>query len=310
MEGHGAERLVPHGDTAVGRQARFGKTAQVVLLAQIGPGVDARPVFVAERAALLELLGDLRGEEWAAPTACPGWTVRDVAAHLLHDDLRRLSSTRDRHVGGPSPADGQTLVEFLNGANQRWVVETGFLSPRLLVDLLTHTGRLLQVMWAQAELAVPGERVSWAGLDPAPVWLDLARDFTEDWVHQQQIRDATGRDGLTDREFLDPVLDILLRALPHTYRHVPATAGASVLVLLHDAGRELAWALHAEPALAGWTLRRDRLPDPTAQVNMAAETLWRLATGGISSAAAARATRFEGDAQLAQPLLGIVSVVR
>lgn len=27
------------------------------------------------------------------------------------------------------------------------------------------------------------------------MWLDAAREYTEFWVHQQQIRDATGRPG-------------------------------------------------------------------------------------------------------------------
>jgi len=35
--------------------------------------------------------------------------------------------------------------------------------------------------------------VSWAGPEPAPVWLDAARDFSEYWTHQQQICDATGQ---------------------------------------------------------------------------------------------------------------------
>jgi len=65
-------------------------------------------------------------------------SVRDVAAHLLHDDLRRLSRSRD-HVEGPVPKVGESLPTFLNRANDRWVKETRFLSPRLLVDLLIHT---------------------------------------------------------------------------------------------------------------------------------------------------------------------------
>lgn len=117
------------------------------------------------RAALLELLGELGGEEWAASTVCPRWAVRDVAAHLLHDDLRRLSRTRDRYAGGRFPAEGESLVEFLDGADQRWVSEAGFLSPALVIDLLTHTSRMLDPMWAEADLDAPSERVWWAGLD-------------------------------------------------------------------------------------------------------------------------------------------------
>lgn len=36
-----------------------------------------------ERADLLALLGGLSTEQWDAPTLCSGWTVRDVAAHVI-----------------------------------------------------------------------------------------------------------------------------------------------------------------------------------------------------------------------------------
>jgi uncharacterized protein (TIGR03083 family) len=37
----------------------------------------------AERAALAELLETLSVDEWKHPSLCPGWTVRDVAAHVI-----------------------------------------------------------------------------------------------------------------------------------------------------------------------------------------------------------------------------------
>ena len=36
-----------------------------------------------ERAALAGILQDLTPEEWEHASACPGWTVRDVAAHVV-----------------------------------------------------------------------------------------------------------------------------------------------------------------------------------------------------------------------------------
>jgi uncharacterized protein (TIGR03083 family) len=36
-----------------------------------------------QRRALAALLGDLSDEEWAIPSLCEGWTVRDVAAHVM-----------------------------------------------------------------------------------------------------------------------------------------------------------------------------------------------------------------------------------
>jgi hypothetical protein len=46
--------------------------------------------------------------------------------------------------------------------------------------------------------------VSWAGPDTSPAWLDIARDYTEFWVHQQQIRDAVDRPGADRPQLLHP----------------------------------------------------------------------------------------------------------
>lgn len=37
----------------------------------------------AERAALAETLADLTANAWEGPTLCAGWTVKDVAAHVI-----------------------------------------------------------------------------------------------------------------------------------------------------------------------------------------------------------------------------------
>ena len=41
-----------------------------------------RAAVVAERTDLAEMLGGLRPEQWAAPTLCAGWRVREVLAHM------------------------------------------------------------------------------------------------------------------------------------------------------------------------------------------------------------------------------------
>jgi len=44
--------------------------------------VDARALVPRLRAELAALLTSLTSGDWALPTACPGWSVHDVAAHL------------------------------------------------------------------------------------------------------------------------------------------------------------------------------------------------------------------------------------
>jgi hypothetical protein len=60
------------------------------------------------------------------------------------------------------------------------------------------------------------------------LWFDIAREFTEHWHHQQQIRDATGQPPLYDPYLLSPVLDTFVRALPHSFPHAAAPEGTVV----------------------------------------------------------------------------------
>src|SRR5260370_10947240 len=102
------------------------------------------------------------------------------------------------------------------------------MSPRLLRGLMAFTGPEAEAYFWSLDLRALGEPVSWAGPDPAPVWFDIAREFTERWHHQQQIRDATGKAPLYDPYFLAPVLDTFVRALPHSFRQVSAPDGTAV----------------------------------------------------------------------------------
>ena len=81
-------------------------------------------LFPAERDALLQPLAALTEEEWSRPTVCAGWSVKDVALHLLGDDVGRLSRKRDSFGGAAfvpqADADFEAqLVAFINEANER-----------------------------------------------------------------------------------------------------------------------------------------------------------------------------------------------
>ncbi|TWD74888.1 uncharacterized protein (TIGR03083 family) [Kribbella amoyensis] len=44
----------------------------------------------AERASLADLLSGLTIEQWDTPSVCPGWRVRDVAAHVISSPQARV----------------------------------------------------------------------------------------------------------------------------------------------------------------------------------------------------------------------------
>ena len=111
-----------------------------------GPPLDTRPLFPAERAEFTALLRNLDPAGWQRPTVCPGWRVHDVVAHVVHDYLRKLSRTRDRHPG-PDPLPGESPPQFLARMNQEFVDAARSASPRALVDLLDHLGPQLDRLW-------------------------------------------------------------------------------------------------------------------------------------------------------------------
>src|SRR5262245_12580961 len=149
-----------------------------------------QPILIADRFpelldALLELLDGLSSTEWEQPTACAGWSVRDVALHLLGDDVGMLSSRRDGYRGvGATIVGWDELVAFINDQNARWVQANRRISPRLLVDLLRLTGEQVSIYFQSLDPDALGGPVDWAGPGPAPIWLDLAREYTERWHHQ------------------------------------------------------------------------------------------------------------------------------
>ena len=268
-------------------------------------------LFREERAALLELLSSLADEEWGRPTVCPGWSAKDIAAHLLGDDIGRLSRGRDAFAGATFvPSGGRSfeaeLLAFINRQNEAWVEATRRLSPRVLCELLRWSGEETRRYFESLDQYALGEPVSWAGPEPAPVWLDVAREYTERWLHQQQIRDAVARPGLKERHLFAPVLDTFVRALPHTYRDVAAPAGTHVrLTITGDAGG--AWSLVRGEV--GWRLYGQADGEPQAEVVLEQETAWRLFTKGISKDEALAAASVTGERALGLKVLGIVSII-
>lgn len=275
--------------------------------------VDVIDLFPGERAALLELLSALTEAEWTAGTACPDWSVKDVALHLLGDDVGRLSGGRDGFAnptfGGDDLDLGRWdgLVAAIDRQNADWVVGTQRISPRLLIELLGFSGNATERFFRGLDLAEIGGPVDWAGPEPAPVWLDVAREYTERWVHQQHIRDAVGRPGLAERRWLAPVLETFVRALPRALHDVPAATGARVrLTITGEAGGT--W--EATRAGDGWRLDEpDAGREATAAVTMDQDLAWRLFTRGIDARQATSGVVLEGDQALAEPVLEMVSIL-
>jgi uncharacterized protein (TIGR03083 family) len=262
-------------------------------------------LFAPDRAAFVGLLRELSAEDWGRPTVCAGWDVKDVVAHVIGGDLSNLSRRRDGYMAvGPGP--GEELLLWLNHFNEEWVAASRRISPALLVDLLEHLGEPIAEYFGSLDPQAIGDPVSWAGPDRAPVWLDVAREYTERWVHQQHIREAVSKPGQREPRFLAPVLATFARALPHAYRDVAAAEAASIAVRVEgESGGE--WSVVREGG--AWRLCKGSSAAPTAAASLSDDTAWRLLTRGLTPEGARSKVHLAGDPSLAARVLDAVAII-
>jgi uncharacterized protein (TIGR03083 family) len=266
--------------------------------------IDLFPEILAE---LLNLLERLTQADWDRPTACPGWTVKDVALHLLGIEIGNLSRRRDGHALPQTTVnDWSELVGVLRDWNESWVESARRMSAPLLTDLLGRTGGQWCDYVRTLDPFALGGAVSWAGPHPAPIWLDLAREYTERWHHQQHIRDAVGQPGLKAPRCLRPVLEAFSRALPRAFESATAPSGmAATLTISGAAGGQ--WTIVRERET--WQLYRGAPEMSAAEAEMNEETAWRLFTHGLSAEQAQRQVKLSGDLSLSQHFLEMIAII-
>ena len=147
-------------------------------------------ILAEEWEAIDALARDLADAEWDLPSECPGWTVRDMLSHLI--GIERMLAGRHPPPAHPSCLPrrerGRGPQRSVGGGRRRSVRgatscdEFREVTARRLVDLR----------------AWPASRFDEIG--PSPVGEVPYREFMhvrvmDSWVHEQDIRVATGRSG-------------------------------------------------------------------------------------------------------------------
>lgn len=269
------------------------------------PGrVDALPLIAETRVELLRVLRGLDDAQWQLPTACEGWSVKDVALHLLGDDFGLLSNLRDGDGQYHKVETWDDLVAFIDAQNDGWVRASRRISRRLLIDLLQFTGP--QVV-AALEALDPDDMagpIGWAGIHPDPQWLHVAREFSEYWMHHQHICEAVGVTSLKDARYMLPLISTLVRALPQTYARTYEPPGTTLAVEIDGAGR---WLLVREDP--DWVLYLAAPHPPAATVALDADTAWRLFTHNQPVDVLRERIAIDGDVALGEVFLGATAYI-
>jgi uncharacterized protein (TIGR03083 family) len=259
---------------------------------------------------LLEFLRSLSPADWEKPTIVPHWTIKDIAGHLLDGNLRLLSMSRDKYFGGkPDPIESYgDLVAYLNRLNADWVKAFKRVSPTVLIELLELSGAQYNTYLKTLDPFAPAIfSVAWAGEAESKNWFHIAREYTEKWHHQQQMRLAMGQEEvLYTPDLYFPHLDTSMRALPHHYREVASEPGTVIAFLVKGVPNAQWYLQRGENA---WALVKNLTHPPHASVSIEGAIAWRMLTKGIAKAEAAKRVEIEGDQKLGAVVLDMLAVM-
>lgn len=186
--------------------------------------IDTLELFKPLYESLFELLDSLDSEEWLQASPIPDRTVKDLLAHLLDGTLRRLSYQRDGFQDQSLVLQIHSyndLVQHIQKLNSDWMSSTRRLSPQILSDLLKYSEPQLADFFMTLDPFDPSPfSVAWAGEEVSSNWFDIAREFTEKWHHQMQIRLALKRPLLIEPKYITPFYQTCFLGLPHTLTKV------------------------------------------------------------------------------------------
>jgi len=238
---------------------------------------------------VIALCRELQAEDWDKPTDCPGWTVREVVAHL--------AAIESELAGGPGPEGVSNERTVSPAYTQPGVEARSGRTPEQLVDefeaaVATRLAALRDGA-LDRPVSAPG-RLAWD-------WDTLLRNRVIDlWVHEQDIRRAVRRPGGLDSPGARVTTTAFAMGMPYVLgKRVAPLPGTIVVWEVRD---PVAITLAARVGDDGRAVPVDPPPaDADAWLHMDTETFALLCAGRRDAAAVDVSVR--GDEALAQRVL-------
>jgi hypothetical protein len=273
--------------------------------------VIATDLFPVERKALLDLLGTFNNDQWFSNTTCAEWSVKDIVQHLLKDDVGILSRKRDKfRIPSSSTKEfrsNKEFVEYINTKNQEWVETSRSFSPQILIDLLELTGQLTYDYWKTVDQHKIEAFVSWVSSDEKlPNWVDIAREYTERWLHQSHIREAIKTPLLYETTLFNPFIRAYMLALPLSYKLVGTREG-NVIKIIVEGNAGGVWSLKL--GQNDWELYDTELENPVTEITINQDVVWRLFSKGLDKEKAKESVKIMGDQSLGTAFFNTVSLI-
>ena len=262
--------------------------------------VDREEVVAAldeEWEALADLAGALEPDEWDRPTDCPGWSVKDQFSHVLGVESMLLGRE------APDVALASSVPHVRNElgrVNELWI--TGYRTQpvtELLADLgeVIISRRAALATMTQEDFDV--ETMTPAGKDTYGRFMQIR--VMDQWLHEQDIRHATGRFGHLDGWAPSFTLAEIKLGLGFALgKKIGVPKGKSVRFDLTGPISE-----RIDMAVGDRAEQVEQLPGkPTTTIQLPGDTFLRIAAGRLPDGEPAKAaTKIDGDRALGEQVL-------
>jgi uncharacterized protein (TIGR03083 family) len=246
---------------------------------------------------------ELSGTEWALPTECPGWDVKDQLSHLI--GIERAI------MGEPVPQWDEPLGDHVKNdfaaTNEPFVaVRRGATGASVLAEFAEVTAARL----AQLDALTAAE---WAAVGFSPMGQVPYAEFMrlrvfDSWVHEQDARRALDRPGGDGNAASEISLDHVERAMPFVIGKKAGCAdGTAVRFDIAGPGHD---ARVRTIAVEGGRARpvADEVA-PTVTISLSGIDFMRLGCGRATSAQveAAGGVALDGDGLVGRSVLGAMN---
>lgn len=240
------------------------------------------------------LLESLPEQDWELDTPLPGWRVRDVVAHLIGTELML-----DGHEVPESGTDVRALPHVHNAIGARNEEFVLHFRSRQVEQVLTRyreiTGKRLAALEEMTEQDF--DAPSWTPAGEGTYGLFMSIRVFDNWMHEQDIRDAVGLPGTEDGPAAKLSVDQISTALGFIVgKKAAAPDGSSVTFEL--GARSLHVIVDGRASVVD-----DPPGTPTVRIHLPLGTFTRLAGGRLDPATAASSIDYEGDAALGERIV-------
>jgi uncharacterized protein (TIGR03083 family) len=295
----------------VGRlQARSGGIVAVMADNGAGQDVDwlqhglrARNALGETWGAVAEVCSALSENEWALPTPCPGWDVKDQLSHLIGIELAIMGEPVPEWDG---PLGDHVKNDFA-ATNERFVaVRRATSGPSVRAEFVEVTAtRLAQL---DGLTAADWAAMGWSPVGDVPQAEFMTVRVYDSWVHEQDVRLALDRPGGGGNLASEISLDRVQSAMPFVVGKKAGCADGTAVRFdvrgpAHDA-RTFTIAVQGGRARPV----SDEVA-PTVTLSLAAVDFMRLGCGRTTSAQveAAGGVGMDGDDLVGRSVLGAMN---